>query len=727
MEFDQSEPVVARRRTELPTYYYHGHFVELLDFVSANYAHVLRHEDVEFLDAFGALDRDAQCLYVRLANRKGRIFEIGKLRYPELGEIRPLVSALEAAGLVDRPDTAHFEDLLDFLTRDQLRAAIKASLAGVGKSLRKDALIEIAREHAGPKVIVAHAASRNLLVQRRMDTVSYLLFLFFGRIHEGLSRFTMRDLGLVRVHDAVGGFEPRFAEREEALESYYFASRLAHIDKRAAHVVGRLGAEVADWPEPMFAGSAAIRDKLAFRLGRALERSGYEQLALDAYSAGESVRCTERRIRLLLSVGRRDEARACVEACLDEPRSEEEWLFARDLYEQKFEQKRTSRLTDWLRAAETIDIDESRSGSPERAAVSWFEARGQRAFRTENGIWRTLFGLLFWDELFGEDSADPHSPFDFLPSALVDGSFHHARGTAVEARLASLDDAAATKKRLLRTCTQFYGTSNGVFRWRRSMLDAVFALIEAAPAESLRQTLRPFAEDYRHARYGYPDLLVIDADGPRFVEIKAEGDSLRRNQLLRIEQLRRAGFRADILRVRWILDPQQDYVVVDVETTGGRGDHHRVTEIGAVKVRDGRIIDRFDTLPNPQRSIPPAITRLTGISPAMVERAPYFADIADRFEAFLEGAIFVAHNVEFDYRFIGQEFRRIGRTFRFPRLCTCASMRKLYPGRRSYSLSALCREFDIPLMRHHRALCDAEAAAELLLLINEKRASALPA
>jgi len=54
-------------------------------------------------------------------------------------------------------------------------------------------------------------------------------------------------------------------------------------------------------------------------------------------------------------------------------------------------------------------------------------------------------------------------------------------------------------------------------------------------------------------------------------------------------------------------------------------------------------------------------------------------------------------------------------------------MRKLYPGRRSYSLSALCREFDIPLKHHHRALCDAEAAAELLLLINEKRASASPA
>ena len=105
----------------------------------------------------------------------------------------------------------------------------------------------------------------------------------------------------------------------------------------------------------------------------------------------------------------------------------------------------------------------------------------------------------------------------------------------------------------------------------------------------------------------------------------------------------------------------------------------------------------------------------------MVDDAPYFSDVADDFEAFLQDSIFVAHNVEFDYGFIAREFARIGRPFRYPKLCTCASMRKLYPGHRSYSLAALCREFDIPLRQHHRALCDAEAAAELLLLVNEKR------
>jgi DNA polymerase-3 subunit epsilon len=176
------------------------------------------------------------------------------------------------------------------------------------------------------------------------------------------------------------------------------------------------------------------------------------------------------------------------------------------------------------------------------------------------------------------------------------------------------------------------------------------------------------------------------------------------------------------MRVRWALDPHQTYVVVDVETTGGRGEQHRVTEIGAVKVRAGKVIDRYSTLLNPGRTIPASITRLTGITAAMVASAPRFADIADELTEFLGDAIFVAHNVAFDYRFIAQEFRRLGQSFRLPRLCTVAAMRRFYPGHRSYSLAALAQEFDIPLRTHHRALCDAEAAAELLILINEKRA-----
>jgi DNA polymerase-3 subunit epsilon len=724
VEYDQTHWVPVQRRQPLPTFYYHGHFVEMLDFVSAHYAHVLLEEHAAFISDFRALSREAQCLYVRLANRKGRLFARNKLRYPELGNLAPLLQALRDAGWIAAPDTQHCAELLGFLTRSEIYAVVMPLFPGISRSFKKSELIEFVLANTAPDAFVASVGTDRILVQRRTDALRYLLFLYFGRVRDSLSQFTMRDLGLVRTQNLRESYEPRFSEREEAIEHYFFAVRLKAIHKASAGELARLIDEANEWPETNFPGSAQLRDELAFRLGRRAEKEATTDTALCLYRLGDSSACSERVVRLLLASGRKDEARQYLEQCLDDPRSDEEWLFARDIYARKFNSKRTSDMTDALRAAEVVDIDESKSGMPERAVVEYFEAKGVAAWRTENLVWRTLFGLLFWDELFASDDASTHSPFEFLPASLANGTFYLQSKDRIETILSGLRDVGATRKRLLRVATRNFGTPNGVFRWRWAMNDAVFALVEHGNCEATADILRRLCQDYRNARYGYPDVMVVNEDGLRFVEVKTEGDQLRRNQLLRLRQLRDAGFRAEVLRVRWILDPQQAYVVVDVETTGGRGEHHRVTEIGAVKVVDGEIVDRFQTLLNPQRTIPPDIIRLTGITPAMVADAPCFADIADEFETFLDGAIFVAHNVEFDYGFIAREFARLGRPLRLPKLCTCASMRKLYPGHRSYSLASLCAQFDIPLKQHHRALCDAEAAAELLLLVNEKRQQA---
>ena len=713
-----------QQRRPLPTFYYHEHFMEMLDFVAEHYAHTFLAEHARFVEEFRTLPREAQCLYVRLVNRKGRVFARNRIRYPELGGQEPLLQKLAEGGWVGGPGAGHFDDVLGFLTRAEIYDVMLPRFAGMSRSLKKAELLEFVRDNVAPANFMSALDTDRILVQRRHDEVRYLLFLYFGRVRDGLSQFTMRDLGLVRTQDLGETYEPRFSDRVEALEHYFFATRLHAAEKADARTLQRLGAELPDWPEPNFPNSAVRRDELAYKLGRKAERAGHREAALNLFAAGESAQCSERLVRLLVAQGEREQARQFLERCLDDPRSDEEWLIARDLYEQKFQKKRTSAMTDALRAAETIDIDESKSGFPERAVVEHLESTGLVAFRTENLLWRTLFGMLLWDELFVDGDSSLHSPFEFLPASIANGTFYESHKERIEAKLALLRNPGAAKKQLLRISTRYYGTPNGVFRWRRSVNDAVFALLDHADCESVATILRRLCRDYANSRYGYPDLMVIEEEGVRFIEVKTEGDQLRRNQLLRLQQLREAGFQAEVVRVRWVLDPEQAYVVVDVETTGGRGENHRVTEIGAVKVRDGQIIDRFQTLLNPQRSIPPNIIRLTGISPAMVESAPYFIDIADKFEAFMEDAIFVAHNVEFDYGFIAAEFARIGRRVRYPKLCTCASMRKLYPGRRSYSLASLCRGFDIPLQQHHRALCDAEAAAELLLLINEKRQQA---
>ncbi|HSG52347.1 MAG TPA: exonuclease domain-containing protein, partial [Rheinheimera sp.] len=192
----------------------------------------------------------------------------------------------------------------------------------------------------------------------------------------------------------------------------------------------------------------------------------------------------------------------------------------------------------------------------------------------------------------------------------------------------------------------------------------------------------------------------------------------------RLQALKLAGFNARIEKLQWIVDPNRIYVVLDVETTGGKAGTDRITEIGALKVQSGEVIDTFSTLLNPQRHIPAFITRLTGISNSMVSAAPTFADIADKLSVFLQGAVFVAHNAKFDYSFIRAEFARCELPFDMPQLCTVVNMRRYYPGLKSYSLGNLCQHFDIQLTNHHRALADATATVELLKLINAKRVSA---
>ncbi|MDW8229894.1 MAG: exonuclease domain-containing protein [Saprospiraceae bacterium] len=157
------------------------------------------------------------------------------------------------------------------------------------------------------------------------------------------------------------------------------------------------------------------------------------------------------------------------------------------------------------------------------------------------------------------------------------------------------------------------------------------------------------------------------------------------------------------------------YAIVDVETTGGSARYERVIEV-AVVLHDGRrVVDTFSTLLYPERSIPWNITRITGITDEMVADAPRFFEVARRIVEMTREAIFVAHNVSFDYGFLREEFARLGYTFSCrQRLCTVRLARQVFPGLPSYSLDNLRAHFGIDSQRAHRALDDALATAQLL-------------
>jgi DNA polymerase-3 subunit epsilon len=155
------------------------------------------------------------------------------------------------------------------------------------------------------------------------------------------------------------------------------------------------------------------------------------------------------------------------------------------------------------------------------------------------------------------------------------------------------------------------------------------------------------------------------------------------------------------------------YAIVDIETTGSHASSNGITEI-AIVLHDGqRERARYGTLVNPGLPIPPFIQSLTGITDEMVSEAPSFADVAARIHSMLQGRIFVAHNVNFDYSFVKHHLTAVGFELDEKKLCTVRLSRKVFPGLPRYSLGHICRSLGISVNGRHRAMGDAAATAAL--------------
>ncbi|MDB5182600.1 MAG: polC [Candidatus Saccharibacteria bacterium] len=162
-------------------------------------------------------------------------------------------------------------------------------------------------------------------------------------------------------------------------------------------------------------------------------------------------------------------------------------------------------------------------------------------------------------------------------------------------------------------------------------------------------------------------------------------------------------------------------VFLDIETTGGSPRFSRITEIGALRVEDGKIVKTFKQLINPEERVPSFITNLTGITDEMLWDAPLFKGIADELEVFLDDALFIAHNVSFDYNFIKMEFERMGLAFNMDRACSARLSRRLYPEHKSHALDRLIERMNIDVTNRHRAYDDAEVIWKFFQVELKKR------
>ena len=194
-------------------------------------------------------------------------------------------------------------------------------------------------------------------------------------------------------------------------------------------------------------------------------------------------------------------------------------------------------------------------------------------------------------------------------------------------------------------------------------------------------------------------------------------DLIRNDRRFKIIENNTVELQQDDRQTRLLKD--LDFVVVDVEATGAKTPPNRLIELGAYRIRGGRIVDKFLSLVNPEIPIPRFVASLTGISNEMVKNAPVFADVAPQWLDFVSESVLIAHNAPFDTSFLNHEISRVypGHRMVNPHLCTVRLSRRALPDLSNHRLDTIASHFSIPIASRHRAGSDALATAEIFLLL----------
>ena len=164
------------------------------------------------------------------------------------------------------------------------------------------------------------------------------------------------------------------------------------------------------------------------------------------------------------------------------------------------------------------------------------------------------------------------------------------------------------------------------------------------------------------------------------------------------------------------------FVVIDFETTGTMPQEDKITEIGAVKVVDGKIVEKFASMVNPERRIPEQVVELTGITDEMVADAPTFDKVAGDLYKFCDNTIIVAHNIAFDYAFLKNMSKPFNYIYENRGIDTLSLARALLPNLTNHKLNTVCEHFGVEFL-HHRAYCDAHATAQIFIELIKMKGS----
>jgi len=291
------------KRPDLPVYYYHDHFVEMLAFVRATYGSILTDEHEAFVVRFQHLSKDAQCLLVRMVNRRGTIFNRSLFRYAEILDLERAADDLLACGQARRLRDEDYAAFVTCLPKEVLVTGAKAAgRTDIRVSWPKPKLVDYFLAQVPFDVAAEHCGAAKFIALDDVRPLEFLLYLYFGKTEEDLKNFALRDLGIMRTNKATS-FKARFTDGDEARACFHYSRLLDRLEVKSPVVYQGAVIDIFEGPDCPSDYAADLRSRAAWQVGQFFEKLGETDLARQVYRAGSSPECNERLVRLLYGAG----------------------------------------------------------------------------------------------------------------------------------------------------------------------------------------------------------------------------------------------------------------------------------------------------------------------------------------------------------------------------------------------------------------------------------------
>lgn len=512
-------------------FYYLDNFQTALDWLASRCQPLLGSAERDFLQRFPRLPRPSRALLVRLLMRKGPLFRVSRLDYPEIGATPAALLPLLEAGWVSADPALELCSLFTLLTRAELDQVF----GGGHRSLRKQALLaELATAQPEPRTLQQWwPDTPEQVIELGLGALNERLrLMFFGNLRQDWSTFVLAFLGVQRFERLELAPESRGFQQPAEIDAY-----LQLHDCRSRFEAGEtLDAILVEIPSQPFANLLIERrrSKLLFQIGRQLERLGDYPGALRQYQASNHPEACVRRVRVLELDGQDSAAEACARRLLETADEPQRQPLERMLARLQRRLGLASRRRSPAPQAPRLDLCLPRPAEP--AAVEWLvldhlqEDDGPVHY-VENSLLNSLFGLLCWDAIFAPLPGAFFHPFHSGPADLHEADFYRRRAHLFDACLAQLD-SDAYRDGMRRRYREKQGILSPFVHWE-ALDEALLELaLDCLPAEHLRRCFERLLRDIRANRAGMPDLIQFWPAQRRYrmIEVKGPGDRLQDNQ-----------------------------------------------------------------------------------------------------------------------------------------------------------------------------------------------------